>query len=62
MQQTCGKAEYKNWDQELKGSPGQPKSMQVWLADLYASLDPSFSNDLGRFVHFPRMQVSRRHL
>lgn len=58
MQQTCGQAEYKNWNWEPKGSPGQPKSMQVWLADLCTSLDTSFSNGLGRFVHFPRMQVS----
>lgn len=58
MQQTCGQVEYKNWDGEPKGSPGQPKSMQVWLADLRTSLDTSFSDGLGWFVHFPRMQVS----
>lgn len=47
MQQTCGQVEYKNWDGEPKGSPGQPKSMQVWLADLRTSLDTSFSDGLG---------------
>lgn len=54
MQQTCGQAEYKNWDQELKGSPGQQRACrfgwqtctQVWtlhslmtLGDLFIFLE-----------------------